>query len=84
MLAFICDIKQNLKDKEILCGLVFSSGCWLRHILQFMCRVLKCIHRPYHTNKANIQSPNTEPDGEACDRPSYAVTLPVYIVRPIY
>lgn len=22
-------IKQNLKDKEILCGLIFSSDCWL-------------------------------------------------------
>lgn len=35
ILAFICyiklsyGIKQNLKDKEILRGLVFSSDCWL-------------------------------------------------------
>lgn len=97
ILAFICyiklsyGIKQNLKDKEILRGLVFSSDCWLwslspQHYSEtyIACHVRSFEMHPQAISHKRSKHSKRSVFIEACNRPSYAVTFQVYIVRPIY
>lgn len=87
ILAFICyiklsyGIKQNLKDKEILRGLVFSSDCWLwslspQHYSEtyIACHVRSFEMHPQAISHKRSKHSKRSVFIEACNRPSYAVT----------